>query len=96
LIEAFARLDRRSKLVGASGEYKIGLRKAIDAMGPDCDAGLSPTQAEVRVVIYRFRKLADFVYKIESGLKVFKFVLLLQVAIIDHFPVVTKLLMKAL
>ena len=56
---------RRSESVGAGREYEIGLREPIDTVGPDRDAGLPPAQAKIRVVIYRLRELADFVYKVK-------------------------------
>ena len=93
---AIDRLPGRGESVGAGSEYESGFRKAIDAVSPDRDAGLPPTQTEVRVVIYRLRKLADLIYKGESRLEVFKFVLFFEVPIVYHFPVGAEFFMKAL
>jgi hypothetical protein len=90
------RLPGGGESICAGSKHKISFRKAINAVGPNRDAGLPPTQAEVRVVIYRLRKLADPVYEVKRRLEVFKFVLFFEVPTVDHFPVGAEFFMKAL
>src|SRR5512134_2881194 len=49
--------------VALRGEHEVALRESVDRVRPDRDADAAPGEEDVRVVVLRFRELADAVHE---------------------------------
>jgi len=72
--------------VDLRGQDEIALGKAVDLVGPDRDAGLSPGEIDVGMMPLFFSDGAHLIHKLEGGLEVRKLKLPFNMMVFDDLP----------